>query len=64
MMNLEDVLVQASLVLGTMGTVRTTLLRVLAALDLQVGLHVPQPAVTVAASRARKATGILVEVRS
>lgn len=63
-MNLEDVLVQASLVLGAMRAVRTTLLRILAALDLQVGLHVSQPAVSVAAFRTREATRPLVEVRS
>lgn len=63
MMDLEDVLVQASLIPGAMRTVGTTLLRILAALDLQVSLHVPQPAVTVAAPRTRKTTGVLVEIR-
>lgn len=64
MVNLEDVLLQAPLVPGAMRTVRTTLLRIFAALDLQVGLHVSQPAVAVAAFRTREAAGSLVEVRS
>lgn len=46
-----DVFVQTALVLGAVGAIRATLLRILAAFDLQVAPHVPQPAVILAAVR-------------
>lgn len=54
-------LLQAALVFGPVGTVGAALLRVLAALDLQVVLHVPEPTVAFVAPRAAKATGPLVQ---
>ena len=54
-------LLQAALVFGPVGAVGAALLRVLAALDLQVVLHVPEPAVAFVAPRATKTTGPLVQ---
>lgn len=57
----EDVFVQAAPIFRTMRAVRAALLRILAAFDLQMVLHVPQPTVTLPALRTLVATWILVE---
>lgn len=61
-MDPKDVLLQTALVFGAMRAVRAALCRILAALDLQVILHIPQPAVTFTAPRAPEATRFLVEI--
>lgn len=53
---------QTALVFGTMWTIGATLGRILAALDLQVVPHVPQPAIILAAPRTVEATRSLVGV--
>lgn len=60
-MDPEDVFVQTALVFRAMRAVRAALLRILAALNLQVVLHVPEPAVTLATVRTLVTTWILVE---
>lgn len=54
-------LLQAALVFRSVGTVRATLLRVFAALDLQMVLHVPEPTVALVATRTPEATRFLVQ---
>lgn len=61
-MNPENMFLQTASVFGAMWTVRAALLRLLAALDLQMILHVPQPAVFLAALRTLEGARFLVEV--
>lgn len=58
----ENVLLQTAPVLGAMWAVRATLCRILAAFDLHVILHVPQPAVILAAIWTFEGTRLFVEV--
>lgn len=60
--NPENVFLQTASVFGTMWTVGAALLRLLAALDLQMILHVPQPAVFLAAFRTLEGARFFVEV--
>lgn len=57
-----DVFMQTALVLGAMRAIRTTFLRILAAFDLQMTPHVPQPAIILAAFRTLEETRFLVEI--
>lgn len=58
----QNVFLQTALVFSSMRTVGTALLRLLAALDFQMVLHVPQPAVFLAALRALEGARFLVEI--
>lgn len=57
-----DVFMKAALVFGAMRAIRATLLRILAAFDLQVTPHIPVPAVILAAIRTLKDTRVLIEI--
>ena len=60
-MNSKDVLLQAAFVFRSVRAVRAVLLRVFAALDSQVILHVSQPTITFVALWASEATWLLVQ---
>lgn len=61
-MDPDNVFLQATSVFGAMWTIGAAFFRFLAALDLQMILHVPQPAVFLAALRALEGAWFLVEV--